>query len=76
MISSTVSDIRCLVSIGISHNVLCAKLATRKAKPAGSFHLMKEDTEAFVAELDVKSLPGVAYATRQKVRLPFPFASS
>lgn len=57
----------CEVSIGISHNVLLAKLATRKAKPGGVFHLSAEGAPEFLADLDVESLPGVGYSMRRKL---------
>ena len=40
------SETGCEVSIGIGANVLQARLATRKAKPAGSFHLAPDEAPA------------------------------
>lgn len=57
----------CHASIGISHNILLAKLATRHAKPAGSFQLLPEDIEAFLPPLSVNSLPGLGYKLRDKL---------
>ncbi|GAA6041064.1 hypothetical protein JCM8097_004699 [Rhodosporidiobolus ruineniae] len=57
----------CHASIGVSHNILLARLATRKAKPAGAFHLLPEDVPAFLAPLDVDSLHGVGWAMRDKL---------
>jgi Nucleotidyltransferase/DNA polymerase involved in DNA repair len=56
------------VSIGISHNILLARLATRRAKPAGSYHLIPEDVPEFLAPLDIASLHGFGYSTRQKAQ--------
>lgn len=58
------------VSIGIASNVLLARLATRKAKPAGSFHLRPAEVEAFLDPLDVRDLWGVGHTMREKVRRP------
>ncbi|WOO83021.1 DNA repair protein rev1 [Vanrija pseudolonga] len=58
----------CEVSIGISHNILLARMATKKAKPAGVFHLKAEDARAFLAELDVDQLPQVGWSTRAKIQ--------
>lgn len=48
----------CTVSIGIGHNILLAKLATRKAKPNGSFHLNSSIKE-HLKELNLEDLPGI-----------------
>lgn len=58
----------CEVSIGISHNILLARMATKKAKPAGVFHLKAEDAPAFLADLDVDQLPQVGWSTRAKIQ--------
>ncbi|KAK0187197.1 hypothetical protein F5146DRAFT_766832 [Armillaria mellea] len=57
----------CEISIGISHNILLARLATRRAKPAGSYHLLQDDVPEFVAPLDISSLHGFGYSAKQKV---------
>lgn len=61
----------CEVSIGISCNILLARLATRKAKPAGVFHLTAADAPAFLADLDVEELPSVGWSTRAKLEEAF-----
>jgi DNA repair protein REV1 len=57
----------CHASVGISHNILLAKLATRRAKPAGSFQLLPEDIPSLLPPLSVDSLPGIGWATRDKL---------
>ena len=57
----------CAVSVGIGGNILQAKVALRKAKPAGQFHLKPEDVLDFMGELEVKSLPGVAWSIGGKL---------
>ncbi|KAG2047727.1 DNA repair protein [Suillus hirtellus] len=54
------------VSIGIAENIQLARIATRKAKPAGSFHLKLEDVQEVLAPLDIDDLHGFGHSTRQK----------
>lgn len=56
----------CEVSIGIAENIQLARIATRKAKPAGSFHLKLEDVQQVLAPLDIDDLHGFGHSTRQK----------
>lgn len=56
----------CEVSIGIAENIQLARIATRKAKPAGSFHLKPEDAQQVLAPLDIDDLHGFGHSTRQK----------
>ncbi|BGP07607.1 deoxycytidyl transferase [Rhodotorula toruloides] len=58
----------CQASIGISHNILLARLAMRKAKPASAFHLFPEDVDEFLLPLDVDSLPGIGWSLRDKLK--------
>ncbi len=54
------------VSIGIAPNIMLARLASRRAKPAGSFHLRPEDAPDFLAPLDIDDLHGFGHSARQK----------
>ncbi|EJD01689.1 DNA/RNA polymerase [Fomitiporia mediterranea MF3/22] len=56
----------CDVSIGISHNIMLARLATRKAKPAGSHHLRLEDLQKHIENTCVDELHGFGRAARDK----------
>ncbi|KAI0355132.1 hypothetical protein OH77DRAFT_1504410 [Trametes cingulata] len=56
----------CEVSIGIAHNIMLARLASRRAKPAGSFHLRPQDVPEFLAPLDIDDLHGFGHSARQK----------
>ncbi|KAG2107956.1 uncharacterized protein F5147DRAFT_577321 [Suillus discolor] len=56
----------CEVSIGIAENIQLARIATRKAKPAGSFHLKLEGVEEVLAPLDIDDLHGFGHSTRHK----------
>ncbi|KAG1856657.1 hypothetical protein DFJ58DRAFT_716051 [Suillus subalutaceus] len=58
----------CEVSIGIAENIQLARIATRKAKPAGSFHLKLEDVQQVLAPLDIDDLHGFGHSTRQKAK--------
>ncbi|CEH19554.1 Translesion DNA polymerase-REV1 deoxycytidyl transferase [Ceraceosorus bombacis] len=58
----------CEVSIGIGANVLQARLATRKAKPGGSYHLQASGVLQFTAGLDVDDLHGVGWSLRARLK--------
>ena len=57
----------CTVSVGIGGNILLAKVALRKAKPAGQFHLKPDAALEFVGNLSVQDLPGVGYSLSAKL---------
>lgn len=57
----------CAVSVGIGGNILLAKVALRKAKPAGQYHLKPEDVLEFMGQLEVQSLPGIAWSIGGKL---------
>ncbi|KAI0034990.1 hypothetical protein K488DRAFT_44193 [Vararia minispora EC-137] len=58
----------CSVSIGIAHNILLARLATRRAKPAGSFYLRPAALPTLLATLDITDLHGFGWAAAEKAR--------
>jgi len=45
---------------------MLARLATKKAKPAGSFHLVPGDVRTIMDPLDIKDLHGFGHSIRQK----------
>lgn len=57
----------CAVSVGIGGNILLAKVALRKAKPAGQYQLKPEDVLDFIGKLEVERLPGVAWSIGGKL---------
>ncbi|TGJ85078.1 hypothetical protein E0Z10_g3680 [Xylaria hypoxylon] len=57
----------CAVSVGIGGNILLAKVALRKAKPAGQYQIRPDDIQTFLGGLKVDDLPGVAYSTASKL---------
>ncbi|KAK0945670.1 deoxycytidyl transferase [Friedmanniomyces endolithicus] len=57
----------CAVSVGIGGNILLAKVALRKAKPAGQHQLRPEEVLDFVGKLEVQNLPGVAWSIGGKL---------
>lgn len=57
----------CEVSVGIGGNILQAKVALRKAKPAGQFLLKPEMVLDILGELKVDDLPGVAHSISGKL---------
>ncbi|KAL1841289.1 hypothetical protein VTJ49DRAFT_7234 [Mycothermus thermophilus] len=52
----------CHVSVGIGGNILLAKVALRKAKPAGQHQIRPEEVLDILGDLKVEDLPGVAYS--------------
>ncbi|KEF54393.1 uncharacterized protein A1O9_09559 [Exophiala aquamarina CBS 119918] len=57
----------CDVSIGIGNNILLAKVALRRAKPAGQHLIKPDDVLDFLGELVVTDLPGVAWSIGNKL---------
>jgi DNA repair protein REV1 len=57
-----------LVSIGISHNVLLARLATRRAKPAGALHIVPADVPDLMSTLQISDLWGFGAMLKEKAR--------
>jgi DNA repair protein REV1 len=57
----------CAVSVGIGGNILLAKVALRKAKPAGQYHLKPGDVLYSMGQLEVQSLPGIAWSIGGKL---------
>lgn len=57
----------CAVSVGIGGNILLAKVALRKAKPAGQYQIKPEEVLGFLGGLTVQELPGVAYSIGGKL---------
>lgn len=49
----------CAASVGIGSNILLARMATRKAKPDGQYHLKPEEVDDFIRGQLVTNLPGV-----------------
>ena len=57
----------CNVSVGIGGNILLAKLALRKAKPAGQHQIRPGEVSDFIGMLPVRDLPGVAGSISSKL---------
>ncbi|KAJ4347310.1 deoxycytidyl transferase [Didymosphaeria variabile] len=57
----------CNVSVGIGGNILLAKVALRKAKPAGQHQIKPDDALDFIGQLQVQDLPGVAWSIGGKL---------
>ena len=71
-IAQTIRDVvmektSCAVSVGIGGNILLAKVALRKAKPAGRYQIKPEAVLDFVGDLTVQHLPGVAHSIGGKL---------
>ncbi|KAI5289056.1 deoxycytidyl transferase [Ascosphaera aggregata] len=57
----------CQVSVGIGGNILQARVALKKAKPAGQFQLKPGEVMDFFGNLPVTDLPGVAHSMGAKL---------
>ncbi|MCJ1406060.1 deoxycytidyl transferase [Ptychographa xylographoides] len=57
----------CAVSVGIGGSILLAKIATRKAKPAGQYQIKPDEVLDFIGALSVQELPGVAWSIGGKL---------
>ncbi|KAE9333673.1 DNA repair protein [Phytophthora fragariae] len=58
----------CPASVGVSFNVLLAKLCSKKAKPDGMYQIGDQSqAEEFMLSLKVGDLPGVGYKTGTKL---------
>lgn len=64
--SQIVQATQCQISIGIGSNLLLARFATKRAKPASSFHLHDGDAEEFLAPLPIDLIWGVGWSMRKK----------
>ena len=57
------------VSAGAGPNKILARLATKKAKPAGFFEVERGREEGFLAELAIEDLPGIGPKSQAILRL-------
>uniref|UniRef100_A0A8C5P6Q6 DNA repair protein REV1 n=1 Tax=Leptobrachium leishanense TaxID=445787 RepID=A0A8C5P6Q6_9ANUR len=57
----------CVASIGMGSNILLARMATRRAKPDGQYHLKPEEVDDFIRGQLVNSLPGVGRSMEHKL---------
>ena len=58
---------QCHASAGIAHNMLLARLSTRKAKPCGQYYLPSSSVKEFLSSHLVSDLPGVGYSMSSKL---------
>lgn len=57
----------CTISAGISHNMLLARMATRKAKPNGQYYLPMVEAKTYLADQPAADLPGVGWSLRKRL---------
>lgn len=60
---------KCTISVGVSSNVLLAKLCLRKAKPNGQLYLEEDPQKIydFLSNIPVRDLPGIGGSIVQKL---------
>lgn len=74
-IRSTVHKLtRCTVSVGVSKNVLLAKLAIKRAKPDGQFYL-HEKIDDYLRDVSIRDLPGIGHSIKDKLAAELPKSS-
>ena len=61
------AEIKMTCTIGISQNKLVSKIASGYRKPDGLTIVEPQNTESFLAELDVGDIPGIGKVTREKL---------
>ena len=57
----------CVASVGSGPNRLIARLATKRAKPDGAYHVAQRDAAGFLAGLSAEDLPGVGRGAMEEV---------
>jgi DNA repair protein REV1 len=60
-------ETQCTASVGIGHNILTARVATKKAKPDGVHFLDALTIMEEIGNLRVADLPGVGWSTNEKL---------
>lgn len=62
------SETKCRASVGISYNMLLARLATRKAKPNGVFSLLSsQSVQDHLRDLKIDDIPNVGHSLKGKL---------
>lgn len=59
--------VHCGAAAGIGPNLLLARLATRRAKPNGQYRILQTQSQQFLGDLSVDSLPGVGWSLAAKL---------
>uniref|UniRef100_A0A6V7LHD0 DNA repair protein REV1 n=1 Tax=Bracon brevicornis TaxID=1563983 RepID=A0A6V7LHD0_9HYME len=58
----------CPVSTGFGASKLQARLATKKAKPDGQFHLKSKDVDSYIGSIHISDIPGVGWSTMHQLK--------
>ncbi|KAJ1964776.1 deoxycytidyl transferase [Dispira parvispora] len=59
---------QCHASIGISENIILARMATKRAKPAGQYYMEMNKAVQELAALPVRDLPGLGWSHARRLR--------
>lgn len=59
---------QCNASAGISNSILLSRMATKSAKPNGTFFLDPTRASEHIADLPIKDLPGVGWSGSKKIK--------
>ncbi|KAH9069229.1 hypothetical protein Ae201684P_004918 [Aphanomyces euteiches] len=58
---------KCNASVGVSYNILLARLATKHAKPNNAFEITSSNVDDLLKDLYVRDLPGVGRVLQSKL---------
>ena len=58
----------CNASVGLGSSILLARVATKKAKPDGIYHLKDDQASKFLRDVNVSDLPGVGRTNSHKFK--------
>lgn len=61
------SQTGCSCSAGVGANRIQARMATKRAKPNGQFHLLPEEVSEYFRNISINDLPGVGRSTAFKL---------
>ncbi|KAI6194863.1 DNA repair protein REV1 [Aphelenchoides besseyi] len=64
-------ETQCTASAGLGPNPVVARLATKKAKPNGQYHVRQAMLDEFMKEQDVMDLPSIGHATLKTLKKKF-----
>ncbi len=62
------SKTQCKASVGLGSSILLARVATRRAKPDGKYHLADDQAEEFIRGVGVGELPGVGRVNARRLK--------
>ncbi|EGD72743.1 impB/mucB/samB family protein [Salpingoeca rosetta] len=62
------AELHITASAGIAHNILLARMATRRAKPNGQVYVAPGQVEGYLRDEPIGNLPGVGWSTEKRLQ--------